>query len=47
MIYMDNAATTPVHPKVLEAMMPYFNVSYANPSGNYEFARKIRKDVRI
>ena len=45
MIYMDNAATTPVHPKVLEAMMPYFNVRYANPSGNYEFARKIRKDV--
>ena len=45
MIYMDNAATTPVHPKVLESMMPYFNVRYANPSGNYEFARKIRKDV--
>lgn len=45
MIYMDNAATTPVHPKVLEAMMPYFNGRYANPSGNYEFARKIRKDV--
>lgn len=42
---MDNAATTPVHPKALEAMMPYFNVKYANPSGNYEFARKIRKDV--
>ena len=34
-IYMDNAATTPVNEQVLEAMMPYFNKNFGNPSGMY------------
>ncbi len=38
MIYLDNAATTSVHPKVLKAMLPYFDKKYSNPSGIYEFA---------
>ena len=40
MIYLDNNATTKVDEKVLEAMLPYFTVEYANPSGMYEFAKK-------
>ena len=44
MIYLDNAATTPVHPKVLKAMLPYLEKQYGNPSGIYEFAEK-SKDV--
>jgi cysteine desulfurase len=31
-IYMDHAATTPVDKKVIEAMMPFFDVHYGNPS---------------
>jgi cysteine desulfurase len=34
-IYLDNAATTPLHPAVLEAMMPYLAQEYGNPSSIY------------
>ena len=30
-IYMDNAATTAVRQEVVDAMVPYFTESYANP----------------
>lgn len=42
-VYMDHAATTPVHPSVLEAMLPYFSRSYGNPSGIYGIGQKARK----
>ena len=43
LIYMDHAATTSVHPNVLEAMLPYFSQIYGNPSGIYSIAQEARK----
>lgn len=38
--YLDHAATTPLHPDVLEAMMPYLTSSYGNPSATYGLAKQ-------
>lgn len=38
MIYLDNAATTKMHPLVLEEMLPFMNGNYGNPSSLYELA---------
>lgn len=42
-VYADNAATSPLSPKALEAMMPYLQSNYANASQPYSFARTARK----
>lgn len=41
-IYLDNAATTPLEPEVLEAMMPYFTTHFGNPSSIYSYGRETR-----
>ena len=44
-IYMDHAATTPLAPEVLEAMIPYFSQRYGNPSSLHSFGREAREAV--
>lgn len=39
-IYMDNHATTPIAPEVLEAMMPYFTTHFGNSSSTHPFGVK-------
>lgn len=40
--YFDNAATSPLHPKVLEKMMPFYEEHFGNPSSTHSFGRKVR-----
>lgn len=40
MIYLDHSATTPVDPRVLDAMVPYFAEMWGNPSSLYSLGRR-------
>ena len=41
-IYLDYAATTPVHPDVVKAMTPYFTEMFGNPSSIYSFGQEAK-----
>jgi cysteine desulfurase len=42
-VYLDNAATTPVDPRVFEAMRPYWLDDWGNPSSVYAVGRRARR----
>jgi len=48
MIYLDNAATTPVDPRVVDAMLPYLCGQFGNPaSGTHEFGQAAARAVEL
>jgi cysteine desulfurase len=44
-VYFDHNASTPVHPEVLEAMLPYFSERFGNPSSIHGFGREAREGL--
>ena len=44
-IYLDHNATTPVHPTVLEAMLPYLTKHFGNPSSGHIYGQRARAAV--
>lgn len=41
-IYLDHAAATPLHPQVLEAMLPYYSAHFGNPSSLHSYGRETK-----
>lgn len=46
-IYLDHCATTPVHPEVMEEMIPFFSKWYGNPSSIHAIGRKAREALNL
>jgi len=44
-IYLDNAATTPLAPEALEAMLPFFREKFGNPSSIHQFGREAKAAI--
>jgi cysteine desulfurase len=44
-VYLDHNASTPVHPEVVEAMLPYFGERFGNPSSVHGFGREAREGL--
>ncbi|MGY8927125.1 MAG: cysteine desulfurase family protein, partial [Flavobacteriales bacterium] len=46
-IYLDNAATTPIAPEVVEAMIPILQNDFGNPSSTHSFGRSSKALIEI
>jgi cysteine desulfurase len=44
-IYLDNNATTPIHPEVFDAMLPYLKDEFGNPSSLHQYGRSVRVKI--
>src|SRR5215470_12774468 len=47
LVYLDHNASTPVHPEVLETMLPYFSERFGNPSSVHGFGRDARDGMEV
>jgi cysteine desulfurase len=45
-IYLDNAATTALHPEVIEAILPFLTTHYGNPSSSHGAGQKVKEAVQ-
>ena len=46
-VYLDNAATTPIAPEVIEAMIPVLRDGFGNPSSSHSFGRKSKALLEV
>ncbi|MBI4240628.1 MAG: aminotransferase class V-fold PLP-dependent enzyme, partial [Candidatus Rokubacteria bacterium] len=46
-VYLDHNASTPVHPEVIQAMLPYLGERFGNPSSIHSFGREAREGVEV
>ncbi|MGG3469309.1 cysteine desulfurase family protein [Neobacillus pocheonensis] len=46
-IYLDHAATSPMHPKVIEKMLEVMNATFGNPSSIHSFGREARHYIDL
>ena len=44
-LYLDHAATTPTHPEVVKAMLPYFTDAFGNPSSIYSYGQETKAAI--
>ncbi|MBP2027800.1 cysteine desulfurase [Acetoanaerobium pronyense] len=46
-VYLDNAATTPVKPEILDSMLDFYKEGYGNPSSIHSFGREVKSHIDI
>ncbi|MBI4562878.1 MAG: cysteine desulfurase NifS [Candidatus Rokubacteria bacterium] len=46
-VYLDHNASTPVHPEVVQSMLPYFGERFGNPSSIHSFGREAREGMEM
>lgn len=46
-VYLDNAATTAIHPDVVDAMIPVLRNQFGNPSSIHSFGREVRSAIEV
>src|SRR4030095_15836566 len=46
-IYLDNNATTPLDPAVIEEMLPFLTKYFGNPSSGYRFGSQVRNAIDL
>lgn len=46
-LYLDYAATTPVHPDVVKEMLPFFSDYYGNPSSIHSIGQEAREGIEV
>jgi cysteine desulfurase len=46
-VYLDNAATTPIAPEVIDSMVPFMRETFGNPSSTHSFGRKAKNALEI